>query len=441
MAQRYDYYFRQKVTEAELDAGFDGLETADFNLVVDHHDYGVAIGAAVAQQASPNLTVQISGPAVAYDKSGRRMAFATTQNLDVSVDDSSVTTAVAGGGNEKWISVFLEFDRALSDPRIDGNSIGVFFNRAESFQFSVVQGAEAGTGLAVRPTLDSTKILLADVKRTFGDTSITTAQISTTRREDVVRQTGTYYGVVAGSARDAAISVLTGLNSLFAALAAQTGGSDGVMMVGAAAAGTLSAGTLRSQLNQLDTLKVAKAGDTMSGNLVLSGTVEVNYSAARTRVIQIPSAAWLSCVSGAGVPAWYLDSGFTPATWTSLIAQGVVVLDLAKFVHTGYVITQMRFLVHPNGAIATVGNRMQLKVTREIPDWSTPTSPGEETVSGGLSTDNGTGALQIVTVTPSGGLTIDRATRPPFVKLTGSTAAGGCLLHSTELTVTVPGPR
>ena len=35
MADRLDYYFRQRVTEAELDLGFELLEKADRNLAAD----------------------------------------------------------------------------------------------------------------------------------------------------------------------------------------------------------------------------------------------------------------------------------------------------------------------------------------------------------------------------------------------------------------------
>ena len=45
MADRLDYYFRQRVTEAELDLGFELLEKADRNLAADIGVYGIVSGA------------------------------------------------------------------------------------------------------------------------------------------------------------------------------------------------------------------------------------------------------------------------------------------------------------------------------------------------------------------------------------------------------------
>ena len=211
MADRRDYYFRQKVTEAELDSGFDGLEQADFALAVDNDLIGIVAGLGVAEAAIPNLTVDVQGPGTAYSKAGERIAIASTQNQDVSVDDGALSTAVGVPGNEKWVSLFILFDRALSDPRIDGNSVSVFFVRDESFAFSVVQGAEAPLGTAARPALDSGKILLADIHRTFGQTQIVNADIDVTRREDAYRLTGTV-PLVAGTPKEAIEDLLTALN-------------------------------------------------------------------------------------------------------------------------------------------------------------------------------------------------------------------------------------
>jgi len=46
MADRLDDYFRQKVTEAELDLAFELFERADRNLAADTGVYGIISGAA-----------------------------------------------------------------------------------------------------------------------------------------------------------------------------------------------------------------------------------------------------------------------------------------------------------------------------------------------------------------------------------------------------------
>ena len=77
MSDRKDYYFRQKVTEGELDGGFDDLERASRSMIQDLGLIGVSYGLAISQAAVPNLTVVVSGPGAAYDQTGQRCAFAS----------------------------------------------------------------------------------------------------------------------------------------------------------------------------------------------------------------------------------------------------------------------------------------------------------------------------------------------------------------------------
>jgi len=187
---RKDFFFRQKVTEAELDAAFDDVEQA-FKAFVQGFNYvGVALGADVTEAAVPNLTVDASGPAIIYDQTQERIGWTTTQNVNVAVDENGVSTAVAAAPNEKWVSIFAKFKRDLQDPRVDGNSDTVFHERNESFEINVAQGAEAPIGTATRPGLRGDQILLADVLLTFGQTTVLNADISTTRTEVIYDLTG-----------------------------------------------------------------------------------------------------------------------------------------------------------------------------------------------------------------------------------------------------------
>jgi hypothetical protein len=188
VAERRDFFYLQFVTESELDGAFDGLENADRALAFDLGFTGVISGAAAAQHAGGNLSVDVAA-GIIYDQVGQRIAIPSTQNVDVSVDQSSVTTAVAGGGNSKIVSVYAQFQRTLSDPRVDGNSATVYFQRAESFKFFVLQGAEAVS--PTPPALQSNAILLVDITRTFGVNTVVTGNLSTARRQDAI--------VIAGS--------------------------------------------------------------------------------------------------------------------------------------------------------------------------------------------------------------------------------------------------
>jgi hypothetical protein len=193
MADRKDYYFRQKVTEAELDGGFDDLEEADQNILLGLGLIGVTQNAVVTQHAgTPDLTVDVSGSSVVLDKDGQRIAWGPVQTVDVSVDESSVSTAVTTPSNEKIVSVFAKFTRNLSDPRVDGNSLTVYFERAEDFEFIIRQGSESAAP-ATPTSTDPEYILLADIRRSYGQTQILNTDITppggsytgiTNRRED-----------------------------------------------------------------------------------------------------------------------------------------------------------------------------------------------------------------------------------------------------------------
>jgi hypothetical protein len=210
---RLDYYFRQRVTEAELDKGFTYCEDADHAQWADADFDGIYNGLTVTENTVPNLTVDVEG-GVAYDGDGQRIAFATTQNLDCAVDYNDISTAVLNIGNEKWLSIQLGFDRTLSDPRTDGNSETVYFERAESFVLRVVQGAEAPIGTATRPALDPDYVLLADVLLNYGETAINDSDIDTTRRQWQFRQSGAAYYGARGTMREVVQDIYDILNSI-----------------------------------------------------------------------------------------------------------------------------------------------------------------------------------------------------------------------------------
>jgi hypothetical protein len=303
MSNRRDYYYKQLVTEAELDAGFAQAELADQNFMIDGGLVGINHGLSVTEQGVPNLTVQVSGPGVVYDQTGQRTAITGTQTVDVSVDENSVSTAVAGGGNSRIISIFIKFKRALSDLRTDGNGSPVYFIRDESFEFKVAAGSEAPSPTA--PALRSDQILLCDITRAFGQTTIVNANISTTRRQNMFKttastsgltvnqgrilaalqslvdqiggQTGTGGGGVMGvGARTAwlggrtnpAATIFAAIDKIITDLAATTSNDDGAERIGAQAVGNLSVGSVRSQLTELDTEKAKLAG----GNTFTGGT-------------------------------------------------------------------------------------------------------------------------------------------------------------------------
>ncbi len=187
MADRTDFYFRQRVTESELDLAFTLLEQADRNVATDIGVFGIISGAVPAPHAPvADLTIDLTAASTAYDRLGQRIYFGTGQRVDCSVDSAGVPTDVKAQGNERWLGVFLRFTRRLSDPRTDGNSQQVYFRRDESFELVVRQGIEAAAGSAVPVALQDDELLVCDVKRAYGRAQIVAGDLATKRRQAFV---------------------------------------------------------------------------------------------------------------------------------------------------------------------------------------------------------------------------------------------------------------
>jgi len=76
VSSRVDWFFRQKVSEAELDLAFDLLEKADRDLAADIGVYGIISGAEPTPHSPvPDLTIDLTAPGRAYDNLGQRIFF------------------------------------------------------------------------------------------------------------------------------------------------------------------------------------------------------------------------------------------------------------------------------------------------------------------------------------------------------------------------------
>ena len=285
---RLDYYFRQKVSESELDQGFAYAETADKAIIADHGRTGVISGLTVAEQAVPNMTVQVAS-GVAYDPTGQRCSVAGVQNVNCAADYNAVSTAVAGGGNEKWISVHIMFARSLSDPRTDGNSLTVYFQRAESYSFKVVQGAEALAGAAVRPSIDPDGVLLCDILLAFGTTAVTNAMISTTRRMDSIVVSGSPRSIRRGLVKDALSDLLGFYNNHVTAAADKHAAADINYGGGAAWADATAnpAATVEAQFDKIITDLATAGGTAKIYGSALPAWADASANAAGTLFAQL----------------------------------------------------------------------------------------------------------------------------------------------------------
>ncbi len=440
MANRRDYYFKQPVTEAELDEGFDLLEQADRAIMGDLGLFGIMQNVdATEKSGTPDLSVDVSGPGVGYDQDGQRLAFSgSSQNVDVSVDEGAASTAVATPGNEKWLSIFLAFDRLLGDPRTDGTGVTVFFDRDESFAFNVVQGAEAGGGAAVRPSLRSDEILVADVLIDFGLTQVFNANVSKTRTELLVRTTG--------GAAIAERDFLTAFDLLDIAKAGEgdnnvwtgTNEFDGAVQLDAAVS-----------VNGVMTIAEA-------GSIKAAGTIEYDYVSARSKVVYMnildafPEDLGVSAATPPSL-AWVLQQLATgnKYAWEAHDALRFMIFPIRQcHVPSGGVITDVEASVIPGAATRTT-DELQMNV------WSAPLnapfSSGGDPVgvqqAAVVDDDSGNGQILAASTSSSpawANLAVDHTAREYWIEFIAgdpSTSINPDKLIALRVTYNDPGPR
>lgn len=275
MASRVDFYFRQRVTERELDLAFDLLEQADRDLASDIGLFGILSGAEPAPHAPvADLTIDLTAPGRAYDRLGQRIAFGTGQRVDVAVDHTGIPTDVRSAANERWLGVFLRFDRLLSDPRTDGHSARVHFRRDEHFQIVVRQAPEGPVGAAARVPLEDGELLVCDVRRRAGATQVTAADIDTSRRQAFLFARGDSVGVASALwsvLSRASSTVQDALDEIDRVLAAHGGGTalrHRSTDVEHAPRGPLTSTTVGSALDELVDRLAARTDGTPGASLV-----------------------------------------------------------------------------------------------------------------------------------------------------------------------------
>jgi hypothetical protein len=229
MADRKDWFFRQIVAEDELDSSMEELEQADRDLAVDmalgvdasspDEQGGIVNGLNVGILAGTDITVSAG---VAYDLLGQRCVLdgsltvdlAKTGSLNIGVgglgDGSSTDVGV---GNERWVTLFLVFDRLLSDPRTDGASQTVYFERDESFHFEITMGSAVSIGTLGLPSVDGPprqagKVLIADIRLEDSGAGTEALEVQVERREQWFKKTGTTIGINVSNPRQ-------GIDNLF----------------------------------------------------------------------------------------------------------------------------------------------------------------------------------------------------------------------------------
>jgi len=178
---RKEFWYGQLVEDDALAAGlnivFDQVEASLDHLATDYSTDGVLGGLVVTQHGIPDMTVDVSA-GVAYDHEGKRCRVALAQNVDLG------GIALPGVGNEKWVSLRIDYQQTDADPWVDDFGAPGFWTHNESYQFTLTEGLEALIGAALRPALHASEVLLADIHLLNGMVQIVNADIFTNRRED-----------------------------------------------------------------------------------------------------------------------------------------------------------------------------------------------------------------------------------------------------------------
>lgn len=388
---------------------------------------GIINGADITEHnPTPNFTVDVSGPALVYDQLSQKIAWATTQNIDCTIDENGSATAVTTSGNEKYLSIFAEYERSLSDPRTDRNGATVFFVRAESYKINVVQGVEAPTGTAVKPALRADQVLLGDVLITYGMTQIQTSDIDLDRAEYPYDITGSPLAIKEKGLQDVLQAMVDAINAFDSADITSSAISD--------SPSSLSSGTIFSQLTQLlahvnDRGRLASAESwsakqTFSANpairlfpgpltLANEGDMGITVSGddrllvrigSSDRIIaQMPISRTITLPSSAGHPDWstslsqhdwYEVSGDTNSSWQSQVLDGssfYLKFCLNGFVPQGAQLTGVAIRVYPRG-VTSGTNGVRISVIK-IPN------AGGSSQLGSYVYDDGSDSVQTISLT------------------------------------------
>jgi len=179
MSDRVEPYYRQNVTEDEVEQWHDQLEAADRNIVEDTDLWGIQddFPFVVTENGVPDFLVKVIDGR-AYEEDGKRLAHSGTTLVDCAVDFVAAPTAVLNPGNENGLSIYVKFVRVASDPRVDGDGNPLNYLQEEGVEFEVRQSGEAAAP-ATYPGTVGGQIKIAEITLTFGLAAILNANIST----------------------------------------------------------------------------------------------------------------------------------------------------------------------------------------------------------------------------------------------------------------------
>lgn len=244
--QMYEFYYKQIVTEGEMNALANGIQQAVYDCARDIDENGVFQGLDVLEETPNSTSVQIGAGVAKVQATGERCynpilaVFACDQD-----EFGAPTYSDLLPGEGRWTSVFIRFKRNLSDPRVDGYGMPIWYNQAEGYEFFLHNGTKgliANKDTLGRPGTITTAVRLADIWFESGSTNISAADIDYSRREDFYRQTVNGVSIASGSPKTALSLLGTAINGVFGNFAdpdLPSGANDGAHKIGLGGHATL----------------------------------------------------------------------------------------------------------------------------------------------------------------------------------------------------------
>lgn len=159
---KFNWYFKQLVTEGHMDTAFDNAEQADRDITSDFGFLGITVGIDVTAGTGAKELDVTAG--TAYDSSGRRCRLPAPETVTVATDVDGAPITNPGVGNELWVGLFIRFKLELSNPATDGGGAEVQFNVDEGYELILRQGSEVGAGLGVPPAAGPGEIRCMDIR-------------------------------------------------------------------------------------------------------------------------------------------------------------------------------------------------------------------------------------------------------------------------------------
>lgn len=169
---RFNWYYRQRVSESDLDGLQDRIEAALTNLQKDLFTYGWLVGGDITPGSGTAVSVP---PHIGYDQYGQRIAWSTPQTVNLTAQKPGTP------GQSRWVLIAGRFKRALSDLRTDGHGQQVYFKEDESYE--IVQRAGTAAASPSKPTKQAGDVVLGYVKVAYGATSIVAGDIDHVGKE------------------------------------------------------------------------------------------------------------------------------------------------------------------------------------------------------------------------------------------------------------------